>query len=54
MKKWIVRIITAIFAVCILTGMFYTGKGYVMFKDALKEVEELIAERDGQNEIGIS
>ncbi|HHW21569.1 MAG TPA: transglycosylase domain-containing protein [Clostridiaceae bacterium] len=37
MKKWIVRIITAIFAVCILTGMFYTGKGYVMFKDALKE-----------------
>ena len=37
MKKWILRIITVIVVVCILTGTFFIGKGYVMYSAALKE-----------------
>ncbi len=37
MKKWILRIIAAIMAVCILIGTFFIGKGYFMFQTALKE-----------------
>lgn len=37
MKKWILRIITAILAVCILAGIFFVGKGYFMYRTALKE-----------------
>lgn len=37
MKKWILRIMTVILAVCILTGTFYVGKGYFMYQTALNE-----------------
>ncbi|NLX64379.1 MAG: transglycosylase domain-containing protein [Clostridiaceae bacterium] len=37
MKKWILRIITVIMAVCIIFGIFIIGKGYYMFQTALKE-----------------
>lgn len=37
MKKWILRIIAAIMVVCILTGAVFIGKGYFMYKAALKE-----------------
>lgn len=37
MKKWILRIITAIMAVCILTGSYFIGKGYFMYRAALEE-----------------
>ena len=36
MKKWILRIITATMVICILTGTFYIGKGYFMYKMALE------------------
>jgi len=37
MKKWILRIITAIMVVCIIFGTVIIGKGYSMFQAALKE-----------------
>jgi len=37
MKKWILRIISVIMAVCILTATFFIAKGYFMFQEALKE-----------------
>ncbi|HHY65047.1 MAG TPA: glycosyl transferase [Clostridiaceae bacterium] len=37
MKKWILRILAAIMVVCILTGIFYTGKGYLMYRAALND-----------------
>lgn len=39
MKKWILRIITAIMVVCIIFGTVIIGKGYSMFQAALKEVQ---------------
>lgn len=37
MKKLIRRTITAIMVVCLLTGAFFTGEGYLMYQTALKE-----------------
>lgn len=44
MKKWILRILAAIMVVCILTGIFYTGKGYLMYRAALLHTSRRIAQ----------
>jgi len=36
-KKWTKRIITAILVVCIISGTYFIGKGYIMYRTALKE-----------------
>lgn len=36
-KKWILRIITAILVVCIIIAAIFIGKGYFMYQEALKE-----------------
>ena len=37
MRKWILRIITAIMAICIITGTYFVAKGYFMYRAALEE-----------------
>ncbi|NSW92517.1 MAG: transglycosylase domain-containing protein [Firmicutes bacterium] len=37
MKKWIKRIIFFLIALVVLTGFYFTGSGYLMYRDALQE-----------------